>query len=228
MVIASTPPAASITTASGQTRGAAAGPDDGGSMCEDYRACARALTDTVAMTTDETLAQWQADEAALRARWTHPPGLADEAAVAGRSGLELMEAFLAGELPMPPISQTLDFVLIAAGPGRAVFQGRPLLRHYNPLGFVHGGWHATLLDSAMGVAVHTALPAGRGYTTLELKVHLVRALTERVPLVRAEGRLIHCGQQVATADARLTGPDGKLYAHGSTTCLVFDKERTPP
>jgi uncharacterized protein (TIGR00369 family) len=88
---------------------------------------------------------------------------------------------------------------------------------------VHGGWFATLLDSALGCAVHSALPAGKGYTTLELKVNIVRALTDAVPLVRAEGKLIHLGRQMATSEARLVGPDGKLYAHGTTTCLVFDQ-----
>jgi uncharacterized protein (TIGR00369 family) len=103
-----------------------------------------------------------------------------------------------------------------------VFQGRPLLRHYNPLGSVHGGWFATLLDSALGCAVHTTMPAGKAYTTAELKINIVRPLTDKVPLVRAEGKVIHGGNRMATADARLTGPDGKLYAHGSTTCFVFD------
>jgi len=103
-----------------------------------------------------------------------------------------------------------------------VFQGRPLKRHYNPLGTVHGGWFATLLDSAAGCAVHTALPAGKGYTTAELKINVVRPLTDKVPLVRAEGKVIHMGGRMATAEARMTGADGKLYAHASTTCFVFD------
>jgi uncharacterized protein (TIGR00369 family) len=107
--------------------------------------------------------------------------------------------------------------------GIAVFQGRPQLKHYNPLGSVHGGWFATLLDSALGCAVHSTLPAGKAYTTLELKVNIVRALTDAVPFVRAEGRVIHLGRQVATAEARLIGPDGKLYAHATTTCLIFDQ-----
>jgi uncharacterized protein (TIGR00369 family) len=88
---------------------------------------------------------------------------------------------------------------------------------------VHGGWFATLLDSAMGCAVQSTLPAGKAYTTMEFKVNLVRALTAEVPVVRAEGRIVHPGRQVAMAEARLVGPDGKLYAHGTTTCLVFDR-----
>lgn len=106
--------------------------------------------------------------------------------------------------------------------------GAPALAHFNPLGTVHGGWFATLLDSALGCAVHTMMPPGRGYTTAELSVNIVRALTLKVPRVRAEGRVIHCGRQLATAEARLVGPDGTLYAHGTTTCLVFDLHHKPP
>jgi uncharacterized protein (TIGR00369 family) len=108
-------------------------------------------------------------------------------------------------------------------PGVAVFQGKPMLRHYNPLGTVHGGWFCTLLDSALGCAVHTTLPAGKGYTTLEIKVNMVRPLTDAVPLVRAEGKVIHAGRQVATAEGQIVGPDGKIYAHATTTCLIFDQ-----
>jgi uncharacterized protein (TIGR00369 family) len=133
-----------------------------------------------------------------------------------------MTALLNGELPFAPISQTLDFLLVEVGEGRAVFQGTPGPAHLNPLGTIHGGWYATLLDSALGCAVHTMLPAGRGYTTAELGVNLVRAIGNKAPRVRAEGKVIHCGRQLATAEARLYGPDGTLYAHASTTCLVFE------
>ena len=94
--------------------------------------------------------------------------------------------------------------------------------HYNPLGSVHGGWIATLLDSALGCAVHTTLPVGKGYTTLELKVNFIKALTDRVPRVRAIGQVIHAGARTATAEARLVGADGTLFAHATTTCLIFD------
>lgn len=174
------------------------------------------------MTPEETLARWQEDEARIRERLSPDSGVARPDQVAGRTGMELLEAIFAGELPKPPIGDTLDFLPIRMEPGFAVFQGRPLFRHYNPLGSVHGGWFTALLDSAMGCAIHSTLPAGKGYTTLELKVNLVRALTTAVPLVRAEGKLVHAGRQVATAEARLVGPDGKLYAHASTTCLLFD------
>lgn len=171
-----------------------------------------------------TLARWQAEEAAIRAR-RGPIGIARPEQVAGLSGIEVFHAMLDGRLPAPPIGDTLDFVLVEIEPGRAVFQGRPHFAHYNPLGTVHGGWFATLLDSAVGCAVHSSLPAGKGYTTLELKLNIVRALTDKVPLVRAEGRVVHGGNQVATAEARLVGPDGRLYAHATTTCLVFDGRR---
>jgi uncharacterized protein (TIGR00369 family) len=172
--------------------------------------------------TEDTIACWRAEEQAVRAQLAAPGYIRPEQ-VRGRSGLETLQAIFAGELPSPLIGATLDFIPIQMDVGVAVFQGRPQLRHYNPLGAVHGGWFATLLDSALGCAVHSALPAGKGYTTLELKVNIVRALTEAVPVVRAEGKLIHLGRQMATSEARLVGPDGKLYAHGTTTCLVFDQ-----
>ena len=167
------------------------------------------------------LAEWQAVEAALR-RQQIVYGIATREQVAGKSGLELFKAMIAGELPAPPISRTLDFILVEAEHGRVVFQGRPGFAHYNPMGIVHGGWFATLLDSALGCAVASTLPAGKAYTTAELKVNIVRPLSDKVPFVRAEGRIIHGGNRMATADARLTGADGKLYAHGSTTCFIFD------
>jgi len=137
--------------------------------------------------------------------------------------LQMFELMLAGELPRPPIGETMDFLPIRIEPGFALFQGRPQFRHYNPLGTVHGGWFATLLDSAMACAVHSTLAAGKGYTTLELKLNIVRALTDAVAFVRAEGKLVHAGRQVATAEGRLVGPDGKLYAHATTTCLIYDR-----
>ena len=182
--------------------------------------------------------RWEAEEAAVRARnasgGQSGPGVARYEQVAGKSGLEVFEGIFAGELPFPPIGATMDFIAVHVEKGNAVFQGRPSERFYNPLGTVHGGWFAAMLDSAVGCAVHSALPAGKSYTTLELKVNMIRALTKAVPLVRAEGSVIHVGGQVATAEARLVGPDGKLYAHATTTCLVFDfpatkaKQPNPP
>ena len=176
------------------------------------------------------LEQWLADEAAVQKRRKPARARASPAPeqIAGKTGLEIMQAMLRGEVPYPHIAKTLDFRLVHVEKGHAVFQGTPALAHFNPLGTVHGGWFATLLDSALGCAVHTMMPPGRGYTTAELSVNIVRALTLKVPRVRAEGRVIHCGRQLATADARLVGPDGTLYAHGTTTCLVFDVHHKPP
>lgn len=180
-----------------------------------------APTANTASSTAGTLARWQADEERIRACLA-APGVARADQVAGRSGMDLLAGIFRGELPSPPIGATMDFLPVHCEPGLAVFQGRPSERHYNPLGGVHGGWFATLLDSAVGCAVHTMLPPGRGYTTLELKMNIVRGLSAAVPLVRAEGKVVHMGRQVATAEGRLVGPDGKLYAHATTTCLVFD------
>ena len=173
------------------------------------------------MEVDEVTARWEADEARIRARLRAPDVVSAGQAV-GRSGIEMFDAIFAGELPPPPIGDTLDFLPVHIERGRAVFQGRPQRRHYNPLGTVHGGWFATLLDSAVGCAVHSTLPPGKGYTTLELKVNMLRPLTDRVPLVRAEGKVVQAGRQVAVAEGRIVGPDEKLYAYASTTCLIFD------
>ncbi len=173
------------------------------------------------MTPQQTLQNWQEDDRTVR-NGSRSPGPAPREKTFGMTGMEVFEAIFAGELPAPPIGETMDFVPVHMEPGIAIFQGRPQLRHYNPLGTVHGGWFCTLLDSALGCAVHTTLPAGMGYTTLELKVNMLRPLTDAVPLVRAEGKVIHAGRQVATAEGRIVGPDGRLYAHATTTCMIFD------
>ncbi len=182
---------------------------------------------TPPMTPEATLAAWQADAARIRERIGRV-GIARPEQVAGKTGMEVFELMLAGELPPPPIGETLDFVLVEVEPGRAVFQGKPGLAHYNPLGTVHGGWFATLLDSCVGCAVHSALPAGKAYTTVELKINLVRALTVKVPLVRAEGKVIHMGRSMGVAEGRLVGHDGKLYAHATTTCFIMDAPSPKP
>lgn len=155
------------------------------------------------------------------------PGLARLDEIADKTGLEVMQAMIDGRLPYAAIAKTLDFTIIEASAGRAVFQGTPLAQHLNPLGTIHGGWIATLLDSALGCAIHTMMPAGRSYTTAELGVNYVKAVTPKVQRVRAEGKVIHCGRQLATAEARVVGPDGTLYAHATTTCLVFELARKP-
>jgi uncharacterized protein (TIGR00369 family) len=125
------------------------------------------------------------------------------------------------EIPHAPVAELLGFTLTELGEGQASFELDPGERHYNPLGTVHGGIAATLLDSAMGVAVHTTLDEGQRYTTLELKVNFVRAITEETGRVVATGSVIHRGGRVATAEARLTDADGRLLAHGTSTCLIM-------
>lgn len=137
------------------------------------------------------------------------------------AGIEYLRAMARGELPGPPIAALLDLRIAEVEEGRVVFTVEPAEYHYNPIGVVHGGLACTICDSAMGCAVHSTLPAGAGYTTLELKVNLVRPLTRETGLVRCEGRTIHVGGRVATAEARLVDAAGKLYAHATTTCLIF-------
>jgi len=169
------------------------------------------------------LQRWIAEGEATDARMMRAgPGIATPDQWRGKTGLEQMQAMLDGELPFAPIARTLDFSLMAVAPGYALFQGTPGAAHFNPMGGVHGGWFATLLDSALGCSVHTLMPAGRGYTTAELSIKYVRGLSPKVQRVRAEGKVLHCGKQLATAEARLFGPDGTLFAHATTTCLVFD------
>ena len=169
---------------------------------------------------NDVLLRWQTEEATVRARLA-APGVASPEDVKASSGIEFLQRIFNGELPSPPIGETLGFVPIAAEPGRVVFQGTPDRRYYNPLGGVHGGYFCTLLDSALGCAIHSTLPKGVGYTTLELKVNLIRSLSDEVGPVRAEGKTIHVGSRVGIAEATITDVDGKQYAHATTTCLIF-------
>ena len=137
------------------------------------------------------------------------------------SGLAYLQKIIAGELPRPPMSALLNFSLAELSAGRAVFVVEPAEYHYNPLGTVHGGLAATLLDSAMGCAIHSMLPAGAGYTTLEIKVNYIRAMTAETGQVRCEASVIHLGGRSATAEGRVIDAQGKLYAHGTTTCIIF-------
>ena len=150
------------------------------------------------------------------------PGVARPEEIEGMTGLQVMQAMIDGKIPYAAIAKTLNFTVVEVSPGVAIFQGEPLAEHLNPLGTIHGGWAATMLDSALGCSVHTMMPPGRGYTTAELGVNYVKGLTPKVQRVRAIGKVIHCGRQLATAEARLVGPDGTLYAHATTTCLVFE------
>lgn len=145
------------------------------------------------------------------------------AAKAGRglSGLEYLQKMIAGEIPRPPISALMNFGLTELSEGHAVFSVEPAEYHYNPIGVVHGGLAATLLDSAMGCAIHSTLPAGVGYTTLEIKVNYIRPLTTETGGVRCVAKVIHVGGRTATAEGRVVDANGKLYAHATTTCMIF-------
>jgi len=135
--------------------------------------------------------------------------------------MQYIQAIFDGELPAPPISLLMGFRGVEAEPGRALFEMEPGPEHYNPIGSVHGGVALTLLDSAMGCAVHTLLDAGVGYTTVEVKTNFVRPITLETGLIRCEGIVLHKGSRVATAEGKLTDSNGKLLAHGTTTCLIL-------
>jgi uncharacterized protein (TIGR00369 family) len=158
-------------------------------------------------------------ERTLTVSWQDPTELAGRAAEA--SGLDFLRGIISGDLPPAPIQELLGFSIDEAEEGRVVFSLEPGEQHYNPIGSVHGGVAATLLDSAMGAAVHSTLPQGSGYATLEVKFNLVRAITADTGRVVAEGRVIHAGKTVATVEASLrSAADGKLLAHGTSTCLI--------
>ncbi len=151
--------------------------------------------------------------------WEDPsPG-----AQAGRtmSGLDYLKAMQEGKIPSPPIGILMDMRIVEVTEGRVIFAAQPAEYHYNPLGTVHGGLAATLLDSALGCAIHSTLQAGTGYTTLELKVNYLRPMTRESGMMYCEGKVIHVGGRIATAEGRLTDADGKLYAHGTTTCIIL-------
>lgn len=148
-------------------------------------------------------------------------GIATPEEVAGRSGLDMLRALIAGELPTPTMGRTLGYFLVEVEPGRAVFEGVPTQELLNPLGSVHGGWALALIDSAAGCAVHTELPAGTGYTTVETKVNFTRAIRPDAGIVRCEGHVVTHGRTIATAEARLTDAQGRVLAHGSSTLLIL-------
>lgn len=153
-------------------------------------------------------------------------GVVDPAEATAQDGIDFLKAMLAGAYPAPPIARAMGFILTEVEPGRAVFEGRPTADYLNPLSTVHGGWTATILDSALGCCVHTLLRKGQAYTTVEMKVNYVRALMPDAGLVRCEGKVIHAGGRIATSEARLVDGGGRLIAHGTETCLIF--EARPP
>src|ERR1700730_17394758 len=149
-------------------------------------------------------------------------GVTPTEVMASRAGVDFVRAIFDGKLPAPPIMQTIEPFDSTAEPGVVVMHSIPGFRHYNPIGSVHGGYAATLLDSAMGLAVHSALPAGTGYTTLEFKVSFIKGMTEDTGVVRTEGHTLNVSRRAATAEARMTDSNGRLLAHATTTCLVFE------
>jgi uncharacterized protein (TIGR00369 family) len=155
----------------------------------------------------------------LNVTWDDPH--AAFAAGKALAGIDYMKEMIAGRIAPPPIMRLMGFRLAQVGEGLAVFECEPGEQHYNPIGVVHGGLAMTLLDSAMGCCVHTRLPAGTGYTTLEAKVNLVRAITAKTGTIRATGKVIHFGGKTATAEGRLEDAAGKLLAHGTTTCIIL-------
>ena len=148
--------------------------------------------------------------------------------MASMPGLDFVRKIFSGELPQPPIMENVEPFDSTAEPGVVVFHSVPGFRHYNPIGSVHGGYAAILLDSAMGLAVHSMLPVGTGYTTLEFKISFIRGMSKDSGTVRTEGRTLNVGRRAATAEARITDSKGRLIAHATTTCLVFEipKETT--
>jgi uncharacterized protein (TIGR00369 family) len=141
--------------------------------------------------------------------------------VASHSGLELLKLMISGKLPPPPMAKSFNFILSEAEAGRVVFRGFPTMEFYNPLGTIHGGWPAAILDSSLGCCVHSMLPAAMAYTTVEFKVNLVRPLFADSGEVVCEGKVIHVGRTIATSEASLKTLDGKLIAHGTETCAIF-------
>lgn len=140
------------------------------------------------------------------------------------SGLEFFREMLAGSLPPPALVALLGFQLAEVDEGRIVFTGDPVEPFYNGMGVVHGGWAAALLDSALGCAINSTMPAGRSFTTLELKVNLTRPLRREVGRVRCEAHIVHRGGRTATAEGRIVDARGKIYAHGTTTCIVVERD----
>ena len=152
--------------------------------------------------------------------YDYEPPFTDFARLAHLSGLQVLRGMITREIQGPPIMATLGFQLVEVGTGTAVFEGTTAEWQYNPLGTVHGGWISTILDSALGCAVHTTLQPGQLYTTMDLQVRFIRSLSSTSGVVRAEAKTVHAGKRVATAEARLVGADGTLYATATASCIV--------
>ena len=149
-------------------------------------------------------------------------GTIDPREVAHMTGLEFFQAIFDGKVPPPPIGKTLNFWPVEFEYGRAVFEGEPTRDFYNPIGSIHGSYAAALLDSCMSCAVHTTLPAFTAYTTLEYKINLTRGMSDKTGRIRAEGRIVQAGKRVGTAEGRIVDSQGRVLAHGNTTCLIME------
>ena len=148
-------------------------------------------------------------------------GVASAEEIKSLSGIEFLNRIATGQIPQPPIARTLGFVIAEVRPGFALFTMTPEFKHYNPIGTVHGGVASTLLDSCMSCSIQTHLEKGLGYITLELKVNMVRPITDKTGPIRAEGRSLYVGRRSGTAEGKIIDAKGTLLAHGTTTCLIF-------
>ena len=174
--------------------------------------------------TKSTLQSWIEEEQQILQAMQHGrrAGTITRETVGKMTGMEIMRAVRCGDLPNGPMAKTLNYMIIEVEPGRAVVQGNPTQDVLNVQGSVHGGWFSTIMDAALGNAIHTMLPAGKGYGTLDLSVKMTRAIFPDVGRVRAIANVIQVGRTVATAEGRLIGPDGKLHAYATTTAMIVD------
>lgn len=154
---------------------------------------------------------------------TQEVGVVPKQEMLALSGMDFLQKVMAGELPRPPFSETMNMVITELSPGQTLFKATPDLTFYNAIGCVHGGYISTVLDSAMACAIQTKLPAGTAYTTLELKVNFIRPVLSQTGDIFAQGKLIHCGRTIATAEGKLYDGNGKLYAFATTTCAIIVK-----
>jgi uncharacterized protein (TIGR00369 family) len=157
---------------------------------------------------------------------TRQIGVVSREVLLAEDGRSFLAGMLNGRHPGAPYSDTMDIELVEVEEGRVVFIGTPSARFLNPVGTIHGGWAATILDGAMAYCVHSTLKAGEGYTTIEMKINYVRPVLPSIGIVRCESKLIHRGSRTATSEGRLLDERGKLLAHGSETCMIFPADAT--
>jgi uncharacterized protein (TIGR00369 family) len=162
-----------------------------------------------------------ARERSFHVKWDDP--MIGAKAARTMDGLTYLRRILGGSIPRAPIANLINFQVVEIEKGRVVFEITPAEYHYNPIGMVHGGIACTLLDSAIGCAVHSLLPAGAAYTSLELKVNFIRPITAHTGRLRCEGKVIHAGSRIATGEGKMTDSKGILYAHAVSTCLVMEQ-----